>query len=286
MITNKVCKRLGCELEFDGDKERDLINAIDTLAGRKDLGHLVSHLLRLAFESPEVYGNGQEVRQLIDKMSGYGMSPTRFKYFEQVSKDIEAMKCKIDAIYDMAYKVYMLAEMNKQLGLSEKSTNLLSSSFILERQISSLCMALGVDNLNHTFVSNKLEDTKKRADSVLEYILTCYEGIMGEYKREQNDSEIAKQIAVAVSEGIKEALSNINESVKQPIQLEKCTENKGSITRSVDDINQNSADSSIDDEIIDLTENPNKAVETKDAGLEIKVPTGDVADQFRAWVLD
>lgn len=175
-------KRLGPDLYFDPQKEKDILEAVDYLASKKSLGHLVSHLLRLAFESPEVYGNGQEVKQLVDKMTEYGMTPTRYNYFMQVSKEMEAMKKKIDTIYDMAYKTYTLAQMGKFLGLEEKSDNCLRATFLLERQVTDLCMSIGVTNLNHMFVSNKLEDTHEKADKVLEFILESYDNIISELK--------------------------------------------------------------------------------------------------------
>lgn len=178
--------RRGPSLSFDPDKEKDLIDAVEKLSSSHKLGILMTHLLRLAFESPEVYGNGQEVKDLIAKMSDLGMSPTRYTYFTQISKDIEAMKRKVDTIYDLSYKTYMLAQMGKFLGLEGKSDNNLLASFVLERQLTDLCTTLGVSNLNHSFNSNKLEDVHKKADTIMEFIIESYDSILNELKDSLN----------------------------------------------------------------------------------------------------
>lgn len=282
MITNKVSKRLGCELVFDGDKEKDIIKAVDTLASRKDLGHLVSHLIRIAFESPEVYENKRELKRLVEVMSNYGMSPTRFKYFEQVTKELECMKNRVDAIYNMVYTMYMASEMGKSLGiLGEKAKNGLCATFILERQVESLCTALGIDNLNHTFASNRVEDVKGRAKEVIGFALQCYGGEIEELKgctQNSINSEVFERFALNIQDAIANAFSNLGSQVIA--------------TKS-----QNSMAENVEDQIIDLVENPNEHKQTNtteepvihnesEDELEIKVPTGDVADQFKSWLLE
>lgn len=317
MVANKVTRRLGCELEFDGDREKDVVRMIDTLAGRKDLGHLVSHLLRLAFESPEVYGNGKEVRQLVDKMMEYGTSPTRYKYFETVDRAVEEMKCKIDSIYSMAFKMYMLAEFGKRMGIADKADALLSASFILERQITSLCMDLGVDNLNHTFISNKLSDTKSKADEALEYIIESYSEISNEIVStvEQNThsnvqniqtnqtqqpgvdlkqfKEIMENIADKMSESISDGISkSLSESLKNvSFNVESASLKDTAISNQNNGTGTNDPDVSkdrneADNEIIELVEKRDRNQANPDEALEIKIPTGDVANQFKAWMLD
>ena len=175
-------KRLGGECKFDAEREADICNCVQTLSERRAIGEFISHLLRLAFESPEVFGDGKEVLSIISRMNKLGMTPTRYAYFDKITKEVNDMKHKVDEIYEMASKTYMLAQMGKRLGIEDKAENTLRASFLLERQITDMCYKIGVDNLNHTFASNKLENTKERADKALEYILESYDGIIKELK--------------------------------------------------------------------------------------------------------
>lgn len=172
----------GASVSFDETKEADIIECVREMSKSHKLGRFMAHLLRLAFESPEVFGNGKEVLSIVDKMSECNLTPTRHAYFNQVNKDVEAMKKKVDDIYDIAYKTYMLAQMGKRIGLEEKSKNLLRSTFLLERQTSELCDKLGINDLNHTFASNKLMDTEEKAKDVLEVLITSYEDIIDEIR--------------------------------------------------------------------------------------------------------
>lgn len=211
--------RRGPVITLDPVKEKDLLELVDSMSYSRKLGVLVTHLIRLAFESPEVYGNGKEVQQLIAKMNELGMTPTRYKYFEQVAKEVEAMKCKVDAIYDMAYKTYTLALMNKYMGIGDKSDNTLRASFILEQQITKLCETLGVSDIRHTYASNKLEDTHKKANTIFEYIIESYDSIVEELK-----SSLVSQVVVAAPvstdstslAGKNEASTGANTQVSNP----------------------------------------------------------------------
>lgn len=250
-----VDRRLGSQLTFDAEKEKDIIKCIDTLSDSKKLGRLISHLLRLAFESPEVYGGGREVISLIEKMGDMGVSPTRYNYFEQLSKEVKTMQKRVDDIYEMAYKTYMLAQMGKLLGSSERADNSLRASFILERQISDMCSKLGIDSLNHVFTSNKLEETHSRADKVLEHIIESYDSILAELK---------ESLAIQVN--------GIMQSETKPTLPDNSID--GGIS---DDSNLQSKITSEqvepdEEDLIDLTEKP-----TVQKEVVVNTPTGDRA---------
>ena len=230
-------RRIGPTLMFDPNREKDILACIDKLNGTRELAHLISHLLRLAFESPEVFGTGKEVLSLIDKMEKCGVSPTRYSYFNQLNKEVEAMKKKIDSIYEMSYKTYMLAQMGKHLGLEQKSENNLRASFILERQASEMCDILGVTNINHVFASNKLDDVKSKSGEVLEYIIDSYDGILSEIKDALNVN-----LDVNANIGYSPSISEIS--------------NKSSVVNETSLDENNTQDE--DESTIDLVERPNK----------------------------
>ena len=170
-------------LTFDEDKEKDLIATVNNLKDRKKLGGFITSLIRIALESPETYGSRNELNQVLAKIDELGITPCRYKYFAQLNKEVSDIRNKVDAIYNMAYETYMLAQMGKHLGLEEKSTNTLLASFILERQVSELCTALGTTSLNHTFAANKLEYTEKKAEETLKFIIETYDNILNELKK-------------------------------------------------------------------------------------------------------
>jgi hypothetical protein len=139
--------RLGSQLSFDDEQEKDIIVAIEQLNATHKTGQFVSHLLRLALENPDILEvkNGKcEKGAIMRQMDAAGMSYDRKKFFNEVTKEVTEMKKKIDSIYDIAMQTYTLALMDKHLGLEEKSDNTLQASFILERQLKSLQDSLGV----------------------------------------------------------------------------------------------------------------------------------------------
>ena len=145
----------------------------------------------------------------------------------------------------------------------------------------SLCTALGIDNLNHTFASNRVEDVKGRAKEVIGFALQCYGGEIEELKgctQNSINSEVFERFALNIQDAIANAFSNLGSQVIA--------------TKS-----QNSMAENVEDQIIDLVENPNEHKQTNtteepvihnesEDELEIKVPTGDVADQFKSWLLE
>lgn len=171
-------------LEWNPETEQDIVEQVILLKEHRKIKQFIEHLIRLAFESPEVFGNGKEVLKLIEKMEQFGVTPTRDKFFNQVTQEVEQIKRKVDAIYEMAYKDYLLSQMGKHLGIEDKSKNTLRATFVLEKQISDMCNRLGIENLNHTYASSRLEKTEERADQVLQYIIESYDGIVGELKAE------------------------------------------------------------------------------------------------------
>ena len=180
-------------LEWNPETEQDIVEQVILLKEHRKIKQFIEHLIRLAFESPEVFGNGKEVLKLIEKMEQFGVSPTRDRFFNQVSQEVEQIKRKVDAIYEMAYKDYLLSQMGKHLGIEDKSKNTLRATFVLEKQINDMCARLGIENLNHTYASSRLEKTEERADQVLQYIIESYDGIIGELK-----AEVANPVIVNV----------------------------------------------------------------------------------------
>lgn len=177
--------KLGATLSYNTEKEKDIIEVVDALRSQHKLGDFISNILRVAIEQPE----------LIEKsgvsLSGYGVTPDREKFFNDVKKQLLEMMRKINEIYDMSIKMYSLTQFNKQIGLEQKSLNLVSAQFILQKQVNEICHSLGISSLGETYASNKMYDVARQTDEVLEYLITTYDGIVGEIR--QNSSIIKEQ---------------------------------------------------------------------------------------------
>lgn len=250
--------RLGSTLTFDPQKEKDILEGISRYTSSNELSILIAHLLRLAFESPEIFGDNKEVRAILKQMDKLGMTPTRYNFFAQISKELETMKQKIDSVYDIAYKSYILAQMGKRLGLEEKADNNLMAAFILERQITDLCVSLGVSNMKHIFASNKIEDVHKKADDVLEFILESYDDIVTELKANMQPSVI-----MVPANGIMPTLvdkNNNNQLVGGSVGEDGTTSDGKS-----DGVGEMVEG---EDELIELPEKPNTALEIPEVSKE------------------
>lgn len=212
--------RLGSTLVFDKEKEKDIIDLVNTATNQHKLGEILSHLLRIWFETPEkLMEPSNEIIKAIMDMEKYGMTPRRYEFFDEVSKEIEDMKNKVDEIYEMCREMHTLAKFGKRLGLEEKANNMLMAEFMAEKQLTDLCNKLGIDNVNHTFISNKLEDANQKSEDTLEYILTSYDSIINELK-----STIFKEIELKVNP--------LNVEVKSPENI-STNNNKSTVSKNV-----------------------------------------------------
>ncbi len=95
----RVERRLGSTITLDAEKEKDLIELIDNATRQHKLGELITHLLRVYNEEPEELNKPkEELSKMIINMSKLGLTPKRYEYFNQVAKELEQMKSKIDNI--------------------------------------------------------------------------------------------------------------------------------------------------------------------------------------------
>lgn len=174
--------RLGCNISFDDQKETDIIEFVQSVTARHKMPELLSHLLRIACEKPEVLNYREKVPETIDVMTQLGMTPERYKFFKQVSDDVNKLKDKVDKIYDMALGVYTMAMVNKELGIEDKGKNLLVAQLTLQRQINTISTVLGLEDVGHTYHSNRLDMAQKQADEILELLIRSRSDELAELK--------------------------------------------------------------------------------------------------------
>ena len=178
--------RFGSQLTFDEDKEKDIIDTIDTLNSSHKMGQFMSNLIRLAFDNPEILrigADGLEKQAMLQQVESSGMSVSRQRFMSGVTSEISDMKKKVDDVYNMVFKLYTLALMNKHLEIENKSDNSLRATFVLERQLRQLQDSLGVNIGDAVYESDKVADVHVRAEDCLEYIIETYDGIIDEMKQ-------------------------------------------------------------------------------------------------------
>lgn len=194
--------RFGSQLTFDEDKEKDIIDTIDTLNSSHKMGQFMSNLIRLAFDNPEILrvgADGLEKQAMLQQVESNGMSVSRQRFMSGVTSEISDMKKKVDEVYNMVFKLYTLALMNKHLEIEKKSDNSLRATFVLERQLRQLQSSLGVNISDAVYESDKINDVHARAEDCLEYIIEAYDGILDEMKQA---IAVGKQPQVIVQQAV------------------------------------------------------------------------------------
>lgn len=160
-------------ISLDEGKELDLIKYLEHLRDTRRMGDFVSSCVRACWDNQELY------KQTLASDSTYG-TQLRKGYFDSIENKILDMRNKVDKIYDIAFSVYTLALMGKRLGIEERAENSLKAQFILQKQINDIARALSINTL--MFESDRLQDTKHKAEQILEYIINSYDSLLAELK--------------------------------------------------------------------------------------------------------
>lgn len=219
--------KVGSTLTFDEQQEQDIIKLVTEFKESHKIGEFLSNLLRLAIENPElvVSKNGKyDTGTLARYMEALGKTPTRHNYMNEINKKIVDMQTKVDEIYDMCLKMYTLAEMGKTLGFEQKTDNMVLAQFMVEQQLGKLRKSLGVDSSNFPFESNRITNCKEKASDTLEYIISCYEPIINELKKELVIKPVeikVKELEIPVKqvvEQVEQQVQTIQPVVSQPVQ--------------------------------------------------------------------
>ena len=237
--------RLGSQLSFDEQQEADIIKAIETMNASHKSGQFISNLIRIAFDCPEIMDNNSgkyEKGAILKAMENSGLSYNRQAFMYQITKEVDAMKKKVDEMYSIILKTYMLGQMGKHLGLEEKADNELMAQFVIEKQLKELQDALGISLTSSVFASNRKQDIAKIADDALEYIIESYSGIVNELKTiVSNAQTVQVQTAQQIVTQFQQVDGPANNVVETPVTN---TEQPN--------VNDNIADNSDEDEIIDF----------------------------------
>ena len=207
--------RFGSQLSFDEQQEADIIKLLETLNSNHKSGKFFANLIRIACDCPEVLDkreNGYVPGTMLGVLEQCGVHYTRDNFFKALNKEVNDMKVKVDKMYEMVLKTYMLAQMGKHIGLEEKSDNLLLSQFVVEKQLKDIQDLLGVTLNSSVFASNKKADVEKLGDDILEYIIESYSGIVSEL---QKLTEVQKVVVTETA-----PTTVVQQTVQQPTQAQ------------------------------------------------------------------
>lgn len=183
--------KLGAVIEFNEEKEKDIIEAVESLRDRHKLGDFISYAIRISLEHPEWF-DSKDVT-----LASFGLTDTRRAYFESINSRIKAMEQKVDTIYNMGVKVYTLAKFGKRIGIEKKAENTLQAGFLLQKQLDEIATTLGVSSIGHVYESNKMDTLSKKVDELLEYIIESYDSIVLELK-----NNVIQEIDLGFSPGM------------------------------------------------------------------------------------
>ena len=245
--------RLGCQLSFDEQQEADIIKAIEKLNATHKAGQFMSNIVRLAFDCPDIMDKSSgayEKGAVIKALDEAGIFYSRKNFFDSLTKEVNLMKQKVDKMYEMVLKTYILGQMGKKLGLEEKADNLLMAQFVVEKQLKEIQDLLGITLGSSVLASNKKQEVEKIGDNALEYIIESYSGIMNELKNIQ--PVIVQNIeSIASGQNVQSIASGQNiESIADTTEQ---TDNKTEKTEAEVEADNTKGDSSADeDETIDF----------------------------------
>lgn len=162
-------KQFRVTITLDDKKEQDLIEALQSLSRKKQLGDLLTDLVRQESD-----------RQAIAASRYTDFAISREKFFSAVARKLKEQDDKINTIYRMCEDLYGLARANKAMGLEDKTQNLMIGQFILQSQQNKIKALLGEDEFNHIYESERLIREKEKADKVWEFIVETYGNMLTE----------------------------------------------------------------------------------------------------------
>lgn len=238
--------RLGSQIAFDEQQEADIIKAIEAMNASHKSGQFLSNLIRIAFDCPEIMdkNNGKyEKGAIIRAIENTGISFNREAFMKQITKRVDDLQKKVDSMYNIVLKTYILAQMGKQLGLEEKAGNEVLAQFIVEKQLKELQDILGISLTSSVYASNRKQDIEKIANDALEFIIESYSDVLNELKA---IVEVANQPITVAPQQVATATPQITKTVEQPITQPATKE------QPTDKEQQQAVTDDTEDEIIDF----------------------------------
>ncbi len=199
--------KLGATLFFDSEQEKDIVEEVDKLRAQHKLGGFINNTIRFAYKYNEQF---RKEFGVADNIAG-----DRKKFFAETTAKVDELKSKIDSIYEMTNKLYMLTLFGKKIGIEDRAKNLMMAQFMLRKQTDDLCRILGIGNLESKYTSEKINEVNKNVDEMLEFIINYYDGIVNEIKENYESSQQVNKVDLeATKENVRQAKKSIDKLEK------------------------------------------------------------------------
>lgn len=197
--------RLSSMLSFDDAKEQDIIDLIGDLNSSHKIGQFLSNLIRIAVDNPELLkcvSGRYSAGPVLEQLDNLNQSFVRARFFNNITDKVDGLHKKVDEMYEMVLKTYMLAQMGNKLGLEQKSEDDLIAQFVIEKHLRDVEDLVGSNFKSSILASNKKANVDKLADEVFEYLIDSYAGVIEALKKqvipEVKVIEIPVQVPVQV----------------------------------------------------------------------------------------
>ena len=214
--------RLSSMLTFDDAKEQDIINLIGELNSSHKTGQFISNLIRVAVDNPELLkcvSGRYSAGPILEQLDTLNQSFNRYQYFNNITSKVDEMHKKIDSMYDMVLKTYMLAQIGNKLGLEQKSENNILAQFVIEKQLRELEDLVGTNFQTSVLASNKKANVDKLTDEVLEHMINSYSTVIDALKRQVIPEVKTIEVPVQV-----QAIPQVQHLQSAPIHYDKPVE--------------------------------------------------------------
>lgn len=219
--------KITVNLTLDREKERDMIEQIESLLANRQLSYFVTNLVKFGLENPSL------LEQAHIESSKVLMANSRVAFFEDVKSQIKAMNERIEAVEEASAKTYELARLGKKLGLENKSKTDLRAALLLKRHMEELRKGLGYSDyeFNERWMRAEKEEInlEDKAEELLEFVIEHYDGVVSEIieenravvRREAENENVRKLESESVSSDIEQ---DGKEKDKQEEESEQLTD--------------------------------------------------------------
>ena len=228
-------KQFRVTITLDSKKDQDILEQLEQMAEKHQIGAFMSNLVRKAFDNstPSSFSDAMTFGTL-------GEQTNRARFFKEVAGAIRDQDSRIDEIYSMCKDLYVQARANKALGLEKKAETLMVAQFVLQRQQDRIREILGEKDIGHVYESNKLLKIEEQTEKTWEYIAETYADMLAEIKE-------AVYMPVGIMTGVapgqqQPGTQYTNQEVPQIGTVGTDNQNQGSISNRKESANDKSID--------------------------------------------
>lgn len=158
------------KLNLDSVKEKDIIEEIQSLIEHRKFGNYITNLLRFAAEHRD------DLEDLGFNGANRGVVDTRKKMLNEYKDELNALKLKIDCIFDIALALRSAFEIGHVTALESQVDNIIAAQIVAQTQMNKLKRALG-DDISFVFKDSgdiRRADIEKAAKEAADLALVHY----------------------------------------------------------------------------------------------------------------